>query len=423
MHSSNKIYSVREYKGILCEKDVPGFTSLPKKTFDDLEIFVLENTKSFESNPNDFFMLRSSVHGKVISPRNYVGVITMKDGTVIEILPKIVGESIGETETKQIFLDMLRVLNVITFKACESAKLQTERLNLFEIFIKMLVDELVTLTKQGLKSAYSGVEANERFYKGKLQTSSHIKNNWYRVDRFFIRYDEFSLNRPENRLIKSTLLLLLQVTKSSQNRSSITRLLTFFEYVPASESIETDFSKCATSRDMNHYVVALSWCRVFLMGESFTAFSGSSLAYALLFPMEQLFERYIYSKLAFMAGKEFDIRAQEQRFSLFDLPAKSFSLRPDIVINKNGKTVVIDTKWKLVNTASRNNGISQSDMYQVYAYAKKYEAEKVYLLYPRSDLKMQNNLSYLSNDNVNVRVAFIDLLDPNLTLQKILNDF
>lgn len=423
MRSSHKIYKVREYEGILCEKEVQGYTSLPKKTFDALESFILENTKSFENNPENFFMLRSNVYGKVISPRNYVGVITMKDGTVIEILPKIVSETISEAETKQIFLDMLRALNTITFKACESAKLQTSRLNLFEIFIKMLIDELEVLTKQGLKSAYSGIEANERYYKGKLQTSSHIKHNWYRADRFFIQYDEFSLNRPENRLIKATLLLLLQVTNSSQNRSSISRLLSFFELVPASDNIENDFSKCATSRDMKHYVVALSWCRVFLVGESFTAFSGSSLAYALLFPMDRLFERYIFIKLAAMAGKDFEIRAQEQRFSLFDLPAKSFSLRPDIVINKNGKTVVIDTKWKLLNTASSNSGISQSDMYQVYAYAKKYEAEKVYLLYPRSDLKLQYNLSYLSNDNVNVRVAFVDLLDPTKSLQKIFNDF
>ena len=35
------------------------------------------------------------------------------------------------------------------------------------------------------------------------------------------------------------------------------------------------------------------WCRIFLKGKSFTSFAGSDVAYALLFPMETLFESYI----------------------------------------------------------------------------------------------------------------------------------
>jgi hypothetical protein len=50
--------------------------------------------------------------GKIITARNCVGLITMSDGTVIEILPKIVGNSITVEDTKHIFpmkTDMLKI--------------------------------------------------------------------------------------------------------------------------------------------------------------------------------------------------------------------------------------------------------------------------------------------------------------------------
>ncbi|HOF07765.1 MAG TPA: hypothetical protein PKY44_07015, partial [Bacteroidales bacterium] len=39
----------------------------------------------------------------------------------------------------------------------------------------------------------------------------------------------------------------------------------------------------------------------------------------------------------------------------------------------------------------KNYGISQSDMYQMYAYAKKYNSQKVLIIYP-NDLEMSKYL-------------------------------
>lgn len=87
-----------------------------------------------------------------------------------------------------------------------------------------------------LKAAYTPIEANERFYKGKLIAAQNIKYNLVSRERFFVRYDDFSINRPENRLIKSTLRFLLNQTADSCNRRDATRLLTFFEGVEYSAS-------------------------------------------------------------------------------------------------------------------------------------------------------------------------------------------
>ena len=49
-------------------------------------------------------------------------------------------------------------------------------------------------------------------------------------------------------------------------------------------------------------------------------------------------------------------------------------------------------------------------MYQMYAYQKKYGANNVTLLYPRTDkLSPEQEIEYCSEDHVTVRVNLIDL--------------
>lgn len=272
-----------------------------------------------------------------------------------------------------------------------------------------------------LKSAYNPVEANERFYKGKLLASQNIKYNMLNYERFFVRYDDFSFNRPENRLIKSTLRFLLKQTADSRNLHNTARLLTFFESVDYSESYESDFSKCISDRSMSHYDKALSWCRVFLKGNSFTAFAGSEVALALLFPMEEIFESFVAAKFRKHLGGGISLRTQDAKYSLFDSPTRAFALRPDLVLESGERTVILDTKWKLLSDNARNNGISQSDMYQMYAYSKKYNADGIVLLYPKSNSVSKDEIRYVSDDNVKVEVSFIDLRNVDSSIANLIS--
>lgn len=423
MRSYNRTYTITEYGGFTRGPSQNGFQGLPEKTFDALETFLLAN--NWKSETETIELLSLSVRkgmGKVITARNYVGLIAMTDGTVIEILPKIVGSDISDGEAKRIFLDMLKTLKDVTFKSFNVSNLRVDRLSLFEIFIKMFLDEVTVLTKQGLKASYFNVEENERFYKGKLLASQNIKHNLINRERFFVRYDHFNINRPENRLIKSTLRFLLTVTNDNNNRRNVMRLLSFFDGVDFSSNIDDDFTKCFVDRSMIHYDKAISWSLVFLKGNSFSAYSGSKVALALLFPMEKIFESFIADKVRKFIRNGGNIRTQDTRYSLFDKPSRAFMLRPDIVIENEGKTIVIDTKWKLLSENVRNNGILQSDMYQMYAYCKKYNAEKIVLLYPNSDLVSKNFISYESHDNVNVLISCIDLRNVEESIIKILSE-
>lgn len=422
MRSFNKTYTVIEYSGFTRGRPAYGYQALPEKTFDALEALILANTSDKETGAVELLSLSARPGiGKIITARNYVGLITMTDGTVIEILPKITGEDITEVDSKKIFLEMLKTMNDVTFKDFNVSHLHTDRLSLLEIFIRMFLDEVTVLTKQGLKSAYTPVEANERFYKGKLLASQNIKYNLVSKERFFVHYDDFNINRPENRLIKSTLRFLLNVTGDGRNRRYASRLLTFFDGVEYSASYDADLSKCFIDRSMNHYNKALSWCRVFLRGKSFTAFAGSEVALALLFPMEKVFESFVAAKIRKLICRGINLRTQDARYSLFDSPNRAFTLRPDIVMECGGQTVVLDTKWKLLSDNARNNGISQSDMYQMYAYSKKYDADVIVLVYPHSDALSTTDIRYASDDNVNVEVSFIDLRNADDSISKLLS--
>ena len=244
----------------------------------------------------------------------------------------------------------------------------------------------------------------------------------YHKERSFVEYDEFNTDRPENRLIKTTLLYLYRVSQSSKNRVDIKNLLNSFSEVSESTDIDGDFSKYTPDRNMKDYTTALMWCKVFLLGKSFSAFSGSEVAFALLFPMETLFENYVAQKLRkYLNPKEYTVSAQDRSFHLFDYP-RQFLMKPDIVVKRkhDGAVFVLDTKWKLLSQAKANYGISQADMYQMYAYQKKYQAENITLLYPRTDtLNTDRQIPFHSNDGVLVTAQFVDLFNLPLSFSLI----
>ena len=87
-------------------------------------------------------------------------------------------------------------------------------------------------------------------------------------------------------------------------------------------------------------------------------------------------------------------------------------MKPDIVVTKGDETFVMDTKWKVLSDNKINYGIYQPDMYQMYSYQKKYNAQNVTLLYPKTEnISSDKKIKFTSNDKVTVQVNFVDLLN------------
>lgn len=385
-------------------KDEKKENYIKEDSFNSIEKFVLEN----EQTAQYLKITIKKGFGKVLQAQNYVGLIQTKDGTTIEILPKI--RNIDDEKSKEILLKMLKTLKNSPFKNFNIANLKSKKMPLLEIFISMFLEELAKLIRKGIKSDYLQKEENLKFLKGKLKISEQIKQNYIHKERFFVEFDEFLSNRVENRLIKSTLKYLYKKSKLNINQQKIREFLFVFDEVEESKSIKTDFEKVKPNRAMRDYEQVLLWSKTFLLENSFSPYKGENIAFALLFDMNLLFENYVYNYLK-KSGKFEEIKAQDKTHHLaYEKNIGKFRLKPDIVINKG--EIIADTKWKLLSFEKSNSGISQADMYQLYAYGTKYETCKnLYLIYPYDGVNLENSYKYFKDEDrsLQVDVLFFDL--------------
>lgn len=132
-----KLLEVREYDRICCN---PAYASeyayLPEKVFRELEEFI-HTSAGDETNADALEFMKISYSrnvGDVISLRSYVGLIEMQNGYQIQILPKIdLGDRQDDSETKRIFLRMLRSMKDFPGRAFNDASLKLERMPLYEM--------------------------------------------------------------------------------------------------------------------------------------------------------------------------------------------------------------------------------------------------------------------------------------------------
>lgn len=424
----NKLIEVKEFDTLIGNEEYKDkYTYVDGDTFADLIEFIHAfDSDSEESDVLDFIKIgyRRNI-GETVTFKNYVGLIQMKNNCQIQVLPKIEFLNGEQDDTKKVFMRMLLSMKDFPSKVFSNANLKMDRMNLYEIFINMYLQEVRQLVKHGIKSSYVGVEDNLNFYKGKLLVNEHIKRNMVHQERFYVGYDEYQVNRPENRLVKSTLLKLQSITTSAENSKVIRQLLTSFELVSLSANYDKDFSRVFIDRNTKDYEILMQWSRVFLKNKSFTTFSGTESARALLFPMEKVFESYVAQNMKKVFAKyHWDVSAQDLGYYLFNKingeNHRKFALRPDLVVIRDDKSVVVlDTKWKsLINDKRKNYGISQADMYQMYAYSKKYEISEVWLLYPvNSEMKEQEIITFDSGDGATVSLYFVDVANIEKSME------
>lgn len=407
-------FSILEYKSIYYNKentyelDLQKNLAVPKKVFDDIKQFVLKN------NEQTLFLKPSYKNGlgETLQANSYVGVIQTKDGTTIEILPKI--RDVSEQQSKEILIKMLKTLRKSPFKNFNMAHLKNSKMPLFEIFITMFLEELAKLIQKGIKSDYITKEENLKFLKGKLKVNQQIKKNYIHKENFFVEYQEFLSDRIENKLIKTTLEFLYKKSKSNKNQQRIREFLFVFDEIKVSYNIKDDFSKVKINRQMKDYEQTLLWCKTFLLENSFSPYKGSDIAFALLFDMNLLFESYVGH---YLKKKGLNVSLQDKGKYLVEEPNK-FALKPDIVVNED-EQLIADTKWKIIKD---EKDISQQDMYQLYAYGTKYkECSKLYLIYPYDNNHI--NLRYLyqkeEKNKLVLNVLFFNLAtkEPSFFIQ------
>lgn len=364
---------------------------LTDKEFNQLKDFAIANLHDKQGNYRPVLQYRNDK----LFAQNYVGIITTRKGTVLEILPKVdlSGDDNNE-ETKKVFLNMLRTwrgMNEAQFNQSDIRALP--RFNMLEVFIRLFLDNLVTLTQRGLARHYHAIEDNLACLKGRLLFPQHLRLNLANQARFYVRYDEFSADRPANRLIRSAIHKLMPVVRQPENQQLLYQLRLCFDEIPLStqrQQWQNDWDKHRIDRSMSHYDPVMPWIRLFLFEHGLTTFVGKHVNQSLLFPMEEVFEDFVSHHFR-KNQQRFGVKTQGPQRPLAHLDHPNgkgvFYMKPDISLtspdNQDNVIHILDTKWKRIDEPT--NDIDQNDMYQLYGYGKKYNCEKVALIYPQTD--------------------------------------
>ncbi|KVR14074.1 2-keto-D-gluconate dehydrogenase [Burkholderia ubonensis] len=331
---------------------------------------------------------------RAIQVKSFVGVVRAPDGFQIEVLPKV-GKVIGggAADARRLLLDMLQCLNGFRHIRTDRAKVTATHMPLLEVFIGEFLLSVEHVVKRGLRSDYSSRQGNLFSLRGKLLVASHFRENVCRADRFFTEHDEYTPNRPENRLLHAALRRVLALSASQATQQLARELCFVFAEIPTSDVPERDFQCVRLDRGMSYYNDALAWARLILDEESPLTGIGGHRAPSLLFPMEAVFEAFVAKHLANQLAGPLFLKTQARSHHLVRHCGQDwFRLKPDLLVRDAGRDVfVLDTKWKLLDGLKSNGkdkyGLAQSDFYQLQAYGQSYlEGEgDVALVFPRTD--------------------------------------
>lgn len=370
-------------------KSTKGAHAVPQSVFSWFENQALQIGES-ESSP--WLRLTQRQGLRAVQVTSFVGVIRAPEGFQVEVLPKT-GKATSQQEARQLLLDMLCCLGTFRHVQTDRAHLLARKMPLLDVFIHEFLHSVGYIVKRGIRSDYHQQEDNLFALRGKIKMSRHLQLNLCRRDRFYVDYDEFSPNRPENRLLHAALKKALTWSHSRENQQLARELCFAFTDIPEALAPYSDFGKVRLDRGMNHYDEALAWARLILSGDSPLTGGGENRALSLLFPMEALYEAYVGKHLPSQLSKAFRLTLQAQRLSLVrHIDKQWFRLRPDMLVHAAGVNhLVLDTKWKLLDSRKNNGtekyGLSQGDFYQLHAYGHNYLKGKgdVVLIYPKTD--------------------------------------
>lgn len=403
-------YTISEFGLIGKDKSVCGYN---KFLSSQVCLDAYSELEAFAKTEAGRDVLQFSGNGEYLQAKSYIGTIQTISGYTLEILPKTNNEGCEKhkdeiVKSKHIFMNLLHLLYKLpSYKNINDANFERLKdIPIFEIFITMFLDEVEQLIRKGIKSDYLEQEDNLLYLKGKLLINEQIKRNTVHKERFYVQYDEYSQNRAENRLIKKTLEVLLKLSTTYDNLRRIRQYTEHMQWIQPSLNVDKDFRMVKAGRGMEHYTYALIWSKVFLKKESFSSFSGDTIAFAILYPMEKLFECFV----EWWLSKKYRQLNIETQYGSKDFVQKLFTVRPDFVMKKRGDICCLaDAKWKLID--SKKN-YSQSDFYQLFTY--KYIFGNIgclRLYYPTTEYLKEPIKYYFFEDSGEIEIIPLDISD------------
>lgn len=321
-----------------------------------------------------------------------VGVIAAP-GCSLEILPKIDAAADESDETiRTRLVSMLDVALDLKLGDGQALAMARQKETLLDILIRLFADRLLAEARRGLPRAYMAQEEDLAALRGRLDVMRQFTHHAVRPDRLACRFDSLLADTPLQRIMKACVVMLRRHARALETQRRLDELRFLLAEVSDVPVSALPWTQVRIDRTNRRWETLYELAKLFLKREwqrtNHDVKAGQGIT--LLFAMNDLFEAYI-AALARRALRESELTVHSQgglRYCLMEEGEggkERFQTTPDILIKRDGQIVmVIDTKWKVIgqNPDDKKRGVSQSDVYQMMAYARLYECDEVMLLYP-----------------------------------------
>ncbi|WP_101341900.1 McrC family protein [Cereibacter azotoformans] len=304
----------------------------------------------------------------------------------IEILPKIDHGNDSSEDMRGLLVAMLARVGELGSKRVGEAGLGQQHSHLLDVFIEDFCSQVKSALRGGAIARYSERTENLNAIRGRLELTVHLRTNAFDRSHLLCRFDERSIDNPYNQALKAVLRILLGLALSPRTRAMVAAFLHRFDEVTDRRVRARDVGALRFDRTIRHWEPVFARARWLLTGLYPDVRIGDAAGSALLFNMEKLFETVLGLRIRHacqvQAGARLTVGLQSP---VKNLATAGFQLRPDITVQSGDECVAIfDAKWKRLDLAEPNSGVSSGDAYQMNAYASRYRCKRLALVYPAS---------------------------------------
>ncbi len=299
--------------------------------------------------------------------------------------------------------------------------------NTAELMAAILEKGIALQLKRGLGKEYIPQMEALSSLRGKIDIAESIKTQSMLRKQLICTYDEFSVNSTMNRVIKSTVELLLCSNISKQRKKNLRKLMVYFGEVDFIDLHAVNWN-VQYNRNNQTYRMLISICYLVVKGLLQTQSNGSKKLMDFLDEqrMCRLYEKFILEYYRKEFKNQIVANASQIPWQLdneinFMLPV----MQSDIMLQRGDKVLIIDAKYYEHSTQVQfdKHTLHSGNLYQIFTYVKNKEYElkdkdhKVsgMLLYAKTDEEIYpNNVYQMSGNQITVRT-----LDLNLPFSEI----
>lgn len=293
--------------------------------------------------------------------------------------------------------------------------------NVGELCAAILAKGVSIQLKRGLGKEYIPQTEALSSLRGKIDIAESVKTQSMLRKQLVCAYDEFTVNSYMNRIIKSTMELLIRSKIRPVQKKELRKLLVFFGDVESLDVREINW-KLQYNRNNQSYRMLINVCYLVVKGLLQSNSAGATKLMDFLDEqrMCRLYEKFIleyYRK----EHPEIKSNASQIPWQLDDgFGAKLPVMQSDIMLSKGSTTLIIDAKYYSRTTQSQYgvNTLHSGNLYQIFTYVKNKDAEygdephtvSGMLLYAQTDEVVQPNHVYqMSGNQISVRTLNLNL--------------